>query len=124
MTAVLPLLKDLDPMIRASAAHSLNDLEDVRIGSHVIPLLEDPSPNVRGRAIYTLGRCHCKNVLNHIISFLDDANPDLRGEAINSLSALNNPRAIKPIKALLVKYPGYKNVLQQLEKQLASESVN
>jgi quinoprotein glucose dehydrogenase len=68
--ALLPLLKDEDPEIRAQAAKWLGDIKYKDAGAELIPLLKDQYSRARFFAAEALGRIEYKPAVENIIELL------------------------------------------------------
>lgn len=73
--ALIPLLKDADPEIRAQSAKWLGDIRYREAGDALIPLLADTQPRCRFFAAEALGRIQYEPAVAPIIAMLD-ANDD------------------------------------------------
>lgn len=74
--ALLPVLKDNDPEIRAQAAKWLGDIRYQEAGAALIPLLKDTSSRARFFAAEALGRIKYEPAIQPVISFLEANNEE------------------------------------------------
>lgn len=74
--ALIPLLKDSDPEIRAQAAKWLGDVRYVAAGDALIPVLEDQFSRARFFAAEALGRIAYEPAINPIIALLEANNDE------------------------------------------------
>lgn len=72
--ALLPLLKDADPEIRAQAAKWLGDMKYTEAGAALVPLLKDTAARARFFAAEALGRIRYEPAVQPIISMLEQNN--------------------------------------------------
>ncbi|RPD41703.1 DUF7133 domain-containing protein [Chitinophaga barathri] len=70
-TALLPLLKDADPEIRAQAAKWLGDIKYREAGAALIPVLKDTASRARFFAAEALGRIQYEPAIQPIIAMLE-----------------------------------------------------
>jgi HEAT repeat protein len=68
---LLPLLKDASPVVAASAAQALQQL-DAPVSESVIELLQDPDPEVRARAVQVLGGLKDPRAVAPLTAMLND----------------------------------------------------
>jgi len=90
---LLPLLKDADLEVRASAAKVLGDRRAGAAFAGLVPLLKDPSLRVRYFAAQSLGKIGNKDAVAPIVDMLKaDAGADayLRNAGVVALAALND----------------------------------
>ena len=98
--ALLPLLQDNDPEIRAQAAKWLGDVRYKEAGETLMPLLKDAYPRARFFAAEALGRIAYEPAIDEIISLLesnDDEDAYIRHSASLALARIGNA---EPIVAL------------------------
>ncbi len=74
--ALLPLLKDGDPEIRAQAAKWIGDIKYKEAGNNLLPLLKDPGIRARFFAAEALGRIMYEPAINGIIELLTSNNDE------------------------------------------------
>lgn len=74
--ALLPLLQDNDPEIRAQAAKWIGDIRYKEAGNNLIPLLKDSHSRARFFAAEALGRITYEPAINPLIEFLKDNNDE------------------------------------------------
>ena len=74
--ALLPLLQDNDPEIRAQAAKWIGDIKYKEAGNNLIPLLKDPNVRTRFFAAEALGRIMYEPAINAIIELLNINNDE------------------------------------------------
>jgi quinoprotein glucose dehydrogenase len=75
-TALIPLLKDNDPEIRAQAAKWLGDIRYKEAGDALIPLLKDSYSRARFFAAEALGRISYEPAIAPIIAMLQENNDE------------------------------------------------
>jgi len=95
--ALIPLLKDQDPEIRAQAAKWLGDIKYSKAGDALLPSLEDPEIRVRFFASEALGRIAYEPAVEGLIKVLEennDADAYLRHAASLALARINNKEAV------------------------------
>ncbi|MBO9152122.1 HEAT repeat domain-containing protein [Chitinophaga sp. GCM10012297] len=73
-TALLPLLKDADPEIRAQAAKWLGDMKYREAGAELVPVLKDTAARARFFAAEALGRIQYEPAIQPIIAMLEQNN--------------------------------------------------
>jgi putative membrane-bound dehydrogenase-like protein len=98
--ALLPLLKDQDPEIRAQAAKWLGDINYAKAGESLLPLLKDNEIRVRFFASEALGRIAYAPAIDGLIEVLrenNDVDAFLRHSASLALARINKK---EPIVAL------------------------
>ncbi len=90
--ALIPLLKDSDPEIRAQAAKWLGDIKYGKAGEYLLPLLSDSEIRVRFFASEALGRIAYEPAINGLIGVLEANNDEdafLRHAASLALARIN-----------------------------------
>ncbi|PZX56876.1 putative heme-binding domain-containing protein [Algoriphagus ratkowskyi] len=90
--ALIPLLKDQDPEIRAQAAKWLGDIKYAKAGDALLPLLTDKEIRVRFFASEALGRIAFEPAINGLIGVLEANNDEdafLRHAASLALARIN-----------------------------------
>jgi len=99
-TFLLPLLKDIDPEIRAQAAKWLGDIRYEEAGNELLPLLKDNNSRSRFFAAEALGRIRYQPAISPIIAMLEANNDEdafLRHAGTLALARIGKP---EPIVAL------------------------
>ena len=99
--ALVPILNDLRPEIRAAAATSLGELGGEAAVQALILTLDDGVPHVRQTAAIALGRIADPAGFDRLVEALDSGPPDLRFQAATSLVEIDSARAKKPLLAAL-----------------------
>ncbi|MBN7816705.1 HEAT repeat domain-containing protein [Algoriphagus pacificus] len=95
--ALIPLLKDNDPEIRAQAAKWLGDIKYAKSGESLLPLLKDSAIRVRFFASEALGRIAYEPAINGLIEVLRENNDEdayLRHAASLALARINKKEPI------------------------------
>ncbi len=95
--ALLPLLQDADPEIRAQAARQLGDLRYAAAASRIIPMLKDDDARARFFAAEALGRMGAQDATKHIIAMLaanNDEDAYLRHAGSLALARIGDARTI------------------------------
>ena len=95
--ALIPLLKDNDPEIRAQAAKWLGDIKYAKAGESLLPLLKDSAIRVRFFASEALGRIAYEPAINGLIEVLrenNDVDAYLRHAASLALARINKKEPI------------------------------
>lgn len=95
--ALIPLLKDNDPEIRAQAAKWLGDIKYAKAGESLLPLLKDSAIRVRFFASEALGRIAYEPAINGLIGVLRENNDEdayLRHAASLALARINKKEPI------------------------------
>ncbi len=98
--AIVPLLKDSDPEIRAQAAKQLGDFRYEKATRALIPLLKDENARARFFAAEALGRIEAESAVEPIIAMLeanDDEDAYLRHAGSMALARIGK---VEPILAL------------------------
>jgi len=111
--AVLQLLRDPDPSIRATALSMLDNVEGFREIEAVVPLLEDKDWWVRVSAANTLAQAGDRRAVGPLVKALDDG--ETRWAAVEALGRLRDPRALPALARLL----GSSSTAVRLEALLA-----
>ena len=94
---LVPLLKDVDPEIRAQAAKWLGDVRHEGAGEALIPLLTDPASRPRFFAAEALGRIAHKAAVAPIIAMLEannDADAYLRHAGALALARIGDAQPL------------------------------
>ncbi|MCK7555474.1 HEAT repeat domain-containing protein [Chitinophaga sedimenti] len=98
--ALVPVLRDADPEIRAQAAKWLGDIRYAEAGAALIPLLKDTASRARFFAAEALGRMKYKAGVQPIIAMLE-ANNDTDAYLRHAgAAALANIHDVAPVAAL------------------------
>ena len=93
--------EDLDPHVRAAAAHALAFLRDKRSVPLLVALLEDEEIDVRIEALGSLGVLKDKEGAKALLPFLESGHLHEVYTAAWSLSQIKDPRGIKPLAACM-----------------------
>jgi HEAT repeat protein len=101
--ALVALLADSRPAIRAAAARSLATSRSKYALSALLKTMGDPTAEVRKAAIYGVGLSGNRRALAPLISMLnnEDQPASVRGMAAEALGNLADQRAVKPLIAAL-----------------------
>jgi HEAT repeat protein len=99
--AVLVLLADSDPTMRAWAACLLGHSGEPAAVPSLIVRLTSPDPLERTWAIDALGRISDRRAVPHLIPFVLDDAAGLQSVAALALGRIGDPRAVAPLIALL-----------------------
>src|SRR5690606_11169711 len=95
--ALIPLLQDDDPEIRAQAAKMLGDVRYSLAAGHLIPLLQDPAERPRFFAAEALGRIGHRPAVQPIVAMLeanDDRDTYLRQAGAIALVGIGGGEAV------------------------------
>lgn len=93
-SALLPLLKDTDPEVRAQTAKTLGDIKGAKAAPALVPLLKDSSLRVRAFAAIALGNLKSREAAPALLDALrenDNADPVLRHALCSALAGCNDP---------------------------------
>ena len=96
-TALMPLLTDTDPEIRAQAAKQLGDLRYEAATAQLMPLLKDGYPRAQFFAAEALGRIGAPSATKPLIAMLnanDDEDAYLRHAGSLALARIGDARAL------------------------------
>ncbi|MFC3198725.1 HEAT repeat domain-containing protein [Parapedobacter deserti] len=138
-TALLPLLNDNDPEIRAQAAKWLGDIRYVDAGADLLPLLTDADSRTRFFAAEALGRIRYEPAITPIIAMLeanDDEDAYLRHAGALALSRIGiaepiaalagNPSRALRIAAVValrrMEHPGVAQFLHDQDEYIVTEA--
>jgi HEAT repeat protein len=93
--AALPALKDVDPIIRATAAKSILSLGAEESVSYLLPLLNDKEEFVRRETAYALGMTHSRSATAALSErLLNDKEDGVRGAAAVALGHIADEAAV------------------------------
>lgn len=137
--ALLPVLKDNDPEIRAQSAKWLGDIKYNEAGAALVPLLKDTSSRVRFFAAEALGRIKYEPAIQPIITFLaenNDTDAYLRhagslalariGKAEPVIALSSNPSRALRIAAVVtlrrMSHPGIASFLNDTDEFVVTEA--
>jgi HEAT repeat protein len=95
---VLPALKDVSPMVRATAAKAILSLDpEVSVG-YLLPLLNDKDEFVRRETAYALGLTHSRSATAALSErLLSDKEDSVRGAAAIALGQIGDEAAVVPL---------------------------
>jgi len=137
--ALLPLLKDNDPEIRAQAAKWLGDIRYKEAGAALVPLLKDTASRARFFAAEALGRIAYAPAVQPLIAYLE-ANNDVDayqrhagtlalsniGEAAPLIALANSPSRALRIAAVVtlrrMSHPGIAAFLNDKDEFVVTET--
>lgn len=137
--ALLPLLKDNDPEIRAQAAKWLGDIRYKEAGAALVPLLKDTASRARFFAAEALGRIAYAPAVQPLIAYLE-ANNDVDayqrhagtlalshiGEAAPLIALANSPSRALRIAAVVtlrrMSHPGITAFLNDKDEFVVTET--
>ncbi|MDO9554725.1 HEAT repeat domain-containing protein [Rhodonellum sp.] len=100
--ALVPLLKDSDPEIRAQAAKWIGDIRFKDAGNDLLPLLKDENSRASFFAAEALGRIAFEPAINPLIAYLEKNNDEdafIRHAASLALARINKPEAIAKLSS-------------------------
>jgi len=92
LPALIELLSDPDPEIRAQAARALADTRAEAAGRALVAAMKDEAPRVRAFAAIGVGKCRIPQALERLLAVLaenDNRDPFLRHACIQGLWYLN-----------------------------------
>src|SRR5204863_8920775 len=93
----LPLLRDVDPVMRATAAEALGQMKGPRVGAALVGALTDRNDAVRRAAVSALADLNERSAAAPIEGLLlNDPDPDLRRECARALGNLSLARSLEP----------------------------
>jgi len=94
---------EVNQVLRAEIARALlNHPPQELIRNTMIKGLKDPSGYVRRKCVITLARYPGSDTDGALIELLDDKDFEVRGEAAVTLGVLKTPRAVEPLRKLLL----------------------
>ncbi len=99
--ALIPLLSDSDPGVRAAAAAALGALDCVAALPALRPLLHDPAPIVRPFAVVSMKRLGDTSVDSQVAAMLRSDIPDVRLIAAEAYQQSKSTQWVQWIKPLL-----------------------
>jgi HEAT repeat protein len=94
-------LKDLDPMVRVTAAHAVLSLPPAEAASLLIPLLQDKGDFVRREAAYALGETRSQSAVSALLNQLVDKEAGVRGAIAVALGQIGDEAAVSPLSQLV-----------------------
>jgi beta-lactamase regulating signal transducer with metallopeptidase domain len=104
--ALLRLLRDDDPSVRAAAARSSGELRVQAAVSHLIAALSDPDAGVRARAAHSLGELEPPAAIVPLQRvLLSDASVAVRREAAGALGEMESEAAARALRLALERVP-------------------
>ncbi len=95
--AILPLLKDREPSVRAEAASALGILRHEAAVLTLITAMKDTSPLVRQKAASALGRIAHTVAIGPLVESLEDVDEGVVREAAAALALIGDRTAIRPL---------------------------
>jgi len=96
--AVLPALKDVAPIVRATAAKAILSLEPEESAGYLLPLLDDKDEFVRRETAYALGKTHSRSATSALSErLLNDKENGVRGAAAIALGQIADEAAVVPL---------------------------
>jgi len=102
VTALLRVLRDPSPDVRANGAWALGRVGDKSAARNVATLLRDQYPDVRAASVVALGRMEARDNVDELLRVLrDDSSPEVRRVAAWSLGQLESRAAIGGLTAAL-----------------------
>lgn len=94
-------LRDLAPIVRATAASAILTLPAEEAAQNLIPLLSDKDEFVRQQVAYALGSTHSRAAVSPLIAALGDKKDSVRGAAAVALGQIRDPTAVVSLAVLL-----------------------
>lgn len=119
-----PLLKDDNPLIRASAITILGSIRHKDITKQLSECLNDQISHVRKAAIGVITATENKAFIGDLITALHDNDNFVQIAAVNALSKFNDPQIIDPLIAVLhetderVRYKAVQGLMQFKEDRI------
>jgi len=99
---VVPLLRDADPVMRATAAEALGQMKSPRVGSALVGALTDRTDAVRRAAVRALADLHERSAVAPLEGLLvNDADADVRRACAHALGDLSEARSLDPLAKAL-----------------------
>ena len=97
-------LRDVDPVVRASAKVALfNALRSgLPIDETVLFLLEDKDAGIRSAIVDILANVSNEKIVEALLKALNDENPNIRLRSVQALEKIKDQRAIGPLSKLLM----------------------
>jgi HEAT repeat protein len=86
--ALIPLLKNENPIVRRSAVRALLGIKDPRAVEPLLAAMKDSDPFVRYQAVYTLGFLDDRRAIEPIVEVLRSSDPNLQHVAAESLERI------------------------------------
>jgi HEAT repeat protein len=119
-SALLRLLHDSHPRVRAAAAGGLGQQEAPAAVRPLMTALGDTDAEVRDAAAWALGELEDPAALDTLVDALDDPAPAVRSQAAWALGSLEDPRAASALAALLLRPDADAAVRRQVAWALGS----
>jgi HEAT repeat protein len=94
-------LKDLDPIVRVTAAHAVLSLPPAEAVGLLIPLLQDKSEFVRRETAYALGETRSHSAVGPLLNQLVDKEAGVRGAVAVALGQIGDEGAVSPLSQLV-----------------------
>jgi HEAT repeat protein len=95
-------LGDLEPIVRATAAHAILSLPSAEAAVLLIPLLQDKLEFVRREAAYALGRTRSRNAVSPLTNLLtSDKDAGVRGAAAVALGEIGDESSVPTLSQVL-----------------------
>jgi len=96
--AVLPALKDVSPIVRATGAKAILSLEPEESAGYLLPLLNDKEEFVRRETTYALGLTHSRSATSALSErLLNDKENGVRGAAAIALGQIADEAPVVPL---------------------------
>jgi HEAT repeat protein len=100
--ALMPLLRDRDPAVRAAAADALGRCDDVHVPEALEAALEgEGDPTARRSILRSLGRIAGAAAVPALARALDEPDPETRVVALEALGTTGAPDALKHLRSAL-----------------------
>lgn len=95
-------LSDLEPIVRATAAHAIRSLPPAEAAALLIPLLQDKLDFVRREAAYALGQTRSRTAVSPLTNLLTgDKDAGVRGAAAVALGEIGDESAVPSLSQVL-----------------------
>jgi HEAT repeat protein len=135
--ALIPLLKDADPEVRATVAHAIERLEVTSDINEILQTLKNGDMGARISSIYALGKIGGEKVVTPLVYCAGRPEDDIRAAAVEAMGELGNPTTIPVlIKSLndrntaiqaraitaLSKFPSANTVCEHLRPFLSADN--